>query len=362
MTYNVKTLIAAGCLAFSMGSAVEAQDLGAISHEVGGWAYVPVLNSGDVEAIVAVRTVDSTSPIGALWCERATDGTWSSMAWENVFPEEVASYVLDYVGASIDDDSLDNMMYMWPVDLDPEILAGFMGNPVSPTVFGDGVFVGDVLEGVVYDNPELLQPLADIGYPAVADLSGSSISGGTFGGSGITPERKDDECIAAYERLNILLVAFESTESDLNLISQVFRSEYDNLASDDGSLDCGCPDDTWTLSDTGWVYTCGAWSQNGPPVPGPGSSDCTYKWIRDVSGIRTKVTARTENCSTQTCTQTLVRAGFQEKTTLGVRTPYGACSPTGTPPPAGTTCNCSVFSGASCETSPSWVPARCPWE
>ena len=340
-----------------MGSAVEAQDLGAISHEVGGWAYVPVLNSGDVEAIVAVRTVDSISPIGALWCERATDGTWSSMAWENVFPEEVASYVLDYVGASTDDDSLDNMMYMWPVELDPEILAGFMGNPVSPTVFGDGVFVGDVLEGVVYDNPELLQPLADIGYPAVADLSGSSISGGTFGGSGITPERKDDECIAAHELLNVLLASFEASESDIYLAQQIFQVEYGLLESNCDS----CPEDTIILRDTQWEYTCGAWEHTGTTTNG---LQCTSNWKRDVNASRTVTRLHVyENCDNDVCVQTTTRTGFQRRSTISFRPSYDVECGIGPVPSEDVPCACerTAWILNNCTTTGP-VPSACPWE
>lgn len=351
----MKTLIAAWCLALTMGSMVEAQTLGAISYEIDDWAYVPVITSGDVEAIVALRIVDSTSPINALWCEQAADGSWSSKAWESTFPEEVASYVLDYVGASINDDSLDDMMYMWPIELDPATLADFISNPVQPKPFGDGVYIGDALESVVFDYPQVLEPLAQTGYPALSSISGSTITTGTFGGVGIDPQpTPGGGCVTASELLDVLTAAFGASQTDGQLVDQVFEVEY-GLANE--GCGGGCTVRTRVTASTAWVYTCGIWTSTGFTQ---GQTECVFHFSRPVTGTRTRTLTHTfANCTTATCLQTNTRTGTQTANTLTVHAIGVLCAGPG-PTPTGVVCKCpSIFFINLCTTS-GWAPP-CVW-
>ncbi len=319
MTYRFISVLTSGFLTLSMcGGSSFGQSLGLISIELDGWSYLPVIDQGDVEAIVCLRSQESGLSINALWCEPSGDGAWSALAWEGASPEEISSFVFDHVGATAE--TLDNLALLWPVEIDPALVLIYLQNPVNPAPFGDGVFLGDVLELLISDYPEVLEPLESVGYSAVSSLSGSSISGGTFGGGTPSqpPVRKDDECVAAVELLNILEISFESTDVSIDIFSQVFEDEMAAANSN-----CGCVEKTVALSSTGWVYTCGPWIQTAVIQPGGlTNTDCKFNFERTVSGINTKIRKHTyPNCSTATCTQTMFREGFQTDQTLMVRFP-----------------------------------------
>ena len=365
MIINVKTLAATGCMILGMAQTAEAQDLGLISFEQSGWSYIPVLDQGSVEAIVCLRNQDSLGTVRALWVEPDGAGAWIADAWESVSDEQVAAYVFDFVGASDEQMALNQYLDRWPIDLDPAELINAIQAPIQPTPFGDGVFIGDAIENVISGESELLEAFEAIGYPAVSSISGGSVSGGTFGGgSAGPPVRKDDECVAAHEFLNVLELAFESSVDDLDMVDLVFESELANL-----NTDCGCRERTWTLSDTGMVYTCGPWTQTGVtnsnPEPWEPFMECTYTFARPVTGLRTKRKKhRDEDCNITYCAQTKTSSFTQSRNTITIVASSSGCAPTGTPPT--TTCAChwptdTGFLGGGCNHT-DWSPAECPWE
>jgi hypothetical protein len=363
----LKTLFHWICAVFLMlatTSIAKAQSLGGASVEYEGWIYLPVFEptnplsppgaGPELDAIVALRDDGTTAVVTGLWCEPDGSGNWTAMAWETSVPEEIASYVFDYVGGDPSDGSLEDLVLTWPVDLDPTLQLSFHGSPVVPVAFGDGVKIGDPYEPLVASNPGVLAPLESSGYAAVSTLSGSTITAGTFTNAG-PPTPHDDDCIAVYQLLNALQEAFESSKKDVTIISNTFVDAVDAAAIENNQA-CGCTVVTVNVSDTGWVDTCGPWTQvAGPTAVG---TDCRYKWQRDVTGTRTRVRRhRYSNCTWVTCTQTKVRTGVQSANTIAVRAPGTPCNPVG-PAPAGVPCRCSGF--FSCQSGP-WVPAGCPW-
>lgn len=357
--FTKKNMIAAALSLGLVGQVCEAQSLGAISFEIEGWAYVPVYSvDTDVEAIVALRVVASASPINALWCKQMPDGSWAAKAWESSFPEEVASYVIDYVGGSADDESLDELAYLWPIDLDITVLVGFMQSPISPVPFGDGIYIGDDMEPIVYSLPELLEPLSQTGYPAISNISGSPINTGSFSGVGIDPEPEPgDPCVTAPDLLGVLKTAFSASMTDGDLVDQVFGYEY-GLANE--GCGGGCRDRIRRTAITPWADTCGTWEPTGFEQR---ATECVYSWERSVSGTRSRTFTRTyTDCSTATCTQTNTRSGTQSRNTITIRPIGTECSGVGTPPPAGTACNCrnSFWSDADTCTETGWAPP-CVW-
>lgn len=348
-TFTVAFWLANILLSVVAQNAANAQTLGRVSLETGGWAYIPVLHDdASVQAIVALRVNNPSAAIVALWCEPEQAGVWSAVAWNDVSHEAVASFVFETCGGEVEDGSLEDMVHMWPVELDPTAVLQLMDSPVAPIPFGDGVPVGDPFEIYVQSAPGLLGPLEAVGYPAVADLSGSPVSGGTFTPNPIHPVPTD--CLRASELLGVLKFAFEASATDGSVVDTAFQDESDRTNSA-----CGCRVRTVTTSETGWTDTCGPWVQTGGPIQS--GTDCRYEWQRDVEGRMTRVREHTyADCTKATCTQTKFRNGIQFGNSIGVVAPGGVCAPTGPLPTA--TCQCSGF--FYCQTGP-WVPAVCPW-
>lgn len=339
-------------LALSVTRVAASPTLGLISIEIEGWAYIPILeDEGEVQAIVAVR-VDQSGPVSALWCEPEQDSTWSALAWKNTTAETIAAYAFHVLGAEVEDGSLEDMIYTWPVPLDPILVLDAMDVPMDPLPFGDGVFVGDPVEPFVQANPELLGSLESIGYPAIASISDSTIDGGTFTGNPINPSPIGDGCLRASELLDVLKFAFESSSHDHLIVNAAFHNESLRINST-----CSCRERTVTLSDTGWTDSCGPWIQTGGPTAV--GTDCRYSWQRDVQGTQSRTRRHTyADCSTEDCTQVRNRTGIQTTNTIEVRSPGTQCPAAGLPPTQ-VACRCSGF--FLCQEGP-WVPTKCPWE
>lgn len=330
---------------FGVRSEVHAQSIGAVQIETAGWAYIPIFEGSAVQAIVALRKDGSSAAISALWCEVEENGAWSAMAWKNSSPEEIAAFVFSTCNAQVDDGSLENMVLMWPIELEHGNLLAALDMPLQPVPFGDGVPLGDPLENLIQVNPGVLAPLELIGYPAVSSMSGSPVSGGTFTPYPIDPVLVD--CLRASELLSVLALAFESSMNDIDVVGSIFLAESNAI-----NQSCGCSSNAFvTLSDTGWSDNCGSWVQTAGPT-GSGT-DCYYQWQRTVVGVRTRV--RRNTCTGATCTQTRYRDGIQSANSLGVTSPGVPCAPSGPQPTAA--CMCSGY--FTCQTGP-WVPAQCP--
>lgn len=342
-------------LAIATNPANAAKEIGLVYGEIDGWAYLPVMDGQDVDKIIALRLEPSTSPINAIWCWEDANGEWWADAWESVAWEDVAAFTFDYIGYQAGDPEVEDDLFLWPMELDIAIVTQAMGSPISPQPFGDGVFFGDALEPVVQSNPDVLEPLETLGYAAVSTMSGASMTQGTFGGVGIDPEPKDDDCIALVDLLNALTMAFVASQDDLDQIDQAFLLHYEAHMAPG----CTCPTREWVVATGAWVDFCGPWSQTGGPWPE--GSLCRYAWERIVSGSRTRTRAYTEpdpftgTCIRQDCTQTQFRTGRQIQSTLSGRTD-GGCPTTGIPPAPATPCV-----GGGFQVGP-WVPALCPWE
>jgi len=294
----------------------------------------------------------SNSPIDAIWCEQASDGSWISKAWDTSFPEESAAYVFDYVGATDDDALLYEVFSEWPVELDAQVLSDLILDPVQPKPFGDGVFVGDALEPIIELVPELLQPLEQLGYPALSSLSGNAITSGTFSQNGIEPVPTDGACITAPDFLNVFNAAFNASPTDGDLVDLVFEIEYSTQTEGCGT---GCRERTWTASTTPWVYTCGAWTSTGSSNH---DYECRHKFSRPVSATRSRVRKhRDTDCVITSCTQTRSKSGTQ-KTTVVVPHVFGA--PCGGAPLPTVACACPHFMWFDrCVPTP-WAPP-CVW-
>lgn len=330
-----------------------AQSIGPVSIETEGWAYVPVLSdtNQDVEAIVALRVDDPDAAISALFCERDAAGNWRAEAWGDVTSEEVAAAVFDSLGLQVGDPALEDMFWDWPVEIDETAFLNAMAAPIAPVSFGDGVALGDPFEQIVQVYPEVLDPLESSGYPAVSTLSGSAITGGTFTTPVGPPQPIDDDCLRASELLDALHAGFSASAVDGDLVDSAFEAASLVINSN-----CTCRVRT-TRTLTPWVYTCGPWSQiSGPTGVG---TDCRYKFKRSVSGTRSRIHKRTNaDCSTDKCTQTCAKTGFQERGTFVIRLPGGGCPANGPIPAAVVACGCDFF---ACSTGP-WTPDPCaPW-
>lgn len=326
-----------------------AQSIGPVSIEMEGWAYVPVLADTDqsVEAIVALRINDPDAAISALYCERDAAGNWRAEAWGDVPMEEVAASIFDSLGAELEDGTLEEMYDAWPIDLDQALLLDAMSAPIGPVAFGDGVALGDPFEQIVQTYPQILDPLEQTGYPAVATLSGNAVTGGTFTSNPISPQPIDD-CLRASELLDALFVGFEASAIDGVVVDAAFAAA--SLAINGN---CACRVRI-TNTYTPWVYTCGTWTMTSGP--NQNGTTCHYSFQRSVSGTRSRTRTKTfSNCTTAVCNQVCSKTGTQTGGTTVVIGIGGTC-PTSATPPAGVTCRCGFF---SCSTGP-WTPP-CPF-
>lgn len=344
--------VSSGCLS---------QEIGLVSAEIDGWAYLPIMIGQDVDKIIALSLEASSSPINALWCWEDADGDWEADAWESASWEDVAAFTFEYIEYETGDIEIDVDAFLWPVDLDVAAVHQLMGSCIQPQPFGDGLFVGDVLEPLVQENPDILEPLETIGYSALSTMSGVSVTGGSFGGGGLDPQPKDDECIALASLLSSLREAFGASQSDLGVVDQSFVLAYGDYAAQ-GDVVCDCPDRDWVLSDSGWAYSCTDWVLNSGPVAF--GNECHWYYERLVQGSRRRTRAHTEDCLSQICTQTKLRTGFQEGVGIGWAA-NGYCNPNpmSVPRPGNILCDCGMILdwNTGCETT-DWIPETCPWE
>lgn len=132
---------------------------------LGDWDFVPTLNGGRVESLVAL--LDPSLAVGdnitAVWFRRTDDAAWKAYAWSDAENLEAIAHVKATLGLP------DSSDVLWPdadaqQGVDPTLA-------VAPDAFAKGVFADDVFAPFIEANPEpgpLIGGLAGAGYPAAA--------------------------------------------------------------------------------------------------------------------------------------------------------------------------------------------------
>ena len=132
---------------------------------LGDWDFVPTLNGGRVESLVAL--LDPSLAVGdnitAVWFRRTDDAAWQAFAWSDAENLEAIAYVKATLGLP------DSSDILWP---DADAQQGVDQTlAVAPDAFAKGVFADDVFAPFIEANPEpgpLIGGLAGAGYPAAA--------------------------------------------------------------------------------------------------------------------------------------------------------------------------------------------------